>query len=157
MIFSAATYREIVAALVGISSVSIVASADVPSPVNEDAPSSWKPYDGAEIKFDVFRKGDKEFGTHTVSFEVEDDGTYTATTRVSLKAGLGPITVFRYKLQSKERWSNDMLVSLEANTVDDGDKESVVVRAGDNGLTVDGSGFTGTAPASIIPSSHWNI
>lgn len=134
-----------------------VGQTSMSTPVAAEAPTPWQPEDGAEIRFDVFRKGDTKFGSHVVRFDVQDDGSYTVTTDVDLKAGLGPITVFRYTLDSTETWRDSQLVALEGKTNDDGDKEKVSVSMNGDALAVRGSAYSGKAPAGIIPSSHWNI
>ncbi|MEH6488738.1 DUF6134 family protein [Hyphomonas oceanitis] len=116
----------------------------------------WQPQDGDRIAFDVLRKG-KPFGTHTVSFAVEPNGTLKATTDVRLKAGLGPITVFHYELDATETWKDGTLVALKGAVDDNGKDGSVsAVRAGDE-LEVNGTEYTGEAPLGILPSSHWNF
>lgn len=126
------------------------------STVSADAPDAWAPEDGDVISFKVLRKG-KDFGYHKVTFDVSADGTMTATTDVELRAGLGPITVFKYELSSTETWKDSVLVGLEGMTNDDGKKKSVSASIEQGGLFVDGSAFEGIAPKGIIPSSHWNI
>lgn len=128
-----------------------------PIPVEQDAPRPWQPEDGDKIRFDVFRQGDKKFGTHMVRFHVSDDGSYRVISDVNLKAGLGPITLFHYSLSSTETWHDDRLVALEGNTNDDGKKENVSASLSGEKLSINGSGYTGRAPLGIIPSSHWNI
>ena len=117
---------------------------------------SWQPKNGDRIAFDVLRKG-KPFGTHTVSFAVDADGTLKATTDVRLKAGLGPITVFHYELDATETWKDGTLVALKGAVDDNGKDGSVsAMRAGDE-LEVKGTEYTGEAPLGILPSSHWNF
>ncbi|WP_300378942.1 DUF6134 family protein [Henriciella sp.] len=130
---------------------------DDQGPVSTEAPQAWKPQDGDTIRFNVYRKGDTKFGSHTVNFNVESDGNFTATSEVDLKAGLGPITVFRYTLNATETWEDGKLVQLDGNTNDDGDNEQVSASLEGGALQVDGSGYTGKAPLGVIPSSHWNI
>ena len=129
---------------------------DIESPVRADAPASWQPEDGDRITFNVLRKG-KEFGTHTISFDVESEDSFTATSDVELKAGLGPITVFRYELDATETWEDGNLVGLSGRTNDDGDDEYVEANMSGDSLAIEGSAYTGDAPIGIIPSSHWNI
>lgn len=131
-------------------------SEEASSTVMANAPEAWQPSDGDQISFTVLRKG-KDFGTHVVSFDVEDDGSFTATTNVELKAGLGPITVFRYELSSTETWKDGQLVGLEGQTNDDGDDKYVSAKLEGDVLKVAGSAYEGDAPLGIIPSSHWNI
>ena len=81
----------------------------ISTPVSQEAPAAWQPEDGDQIVFNVLRKG-KEFGTHKISFDVESDDSFTARSDVELKAGLGPITVFKYELDATETWKNGKLV-----------------------------------------------
>ncbi|RIJ26145.1 hypothetical protein D1224_00565 [Henriciella barbarensis] len=126
------------------------------APVSQEAPAAWQPEDGDQIVFNVLRKG-KEFGTHKISFDVESDDTFTARSDVELKAGLGPITVFKYELDATETWENGKLVGLKGQTNDDGDDEYVEASVDGDSLVIDGSAYSGDAPIGIIPSSHWNI
>ena len=137
--------------------LSATANENAPSEtVSADAPQAWQPEDGDVISFEVLRKG-KPFGTHTVSFDVDDDGSFTATSEVELKAGFGPITLYRYELNTTETWEDGVLVGLEGQTNDDGDDEAVSASLEEGKLAVAGTGFKGAVPVGIIPSSHWNI
>jgi|TARA_B100000678_G_scaffold114329_2_gene95708 hypothetical protein len=131
-------------------------TSDIASPVSADAPAAWQPEDGDRIVFNVLRKG-KEFGTHTVTFDVESDDSFTASSTVDLRAGLGPITVFRYELEATETWRDGELIALTGRTNDDGDDEYVQASLEGDALSVNGSAYSGPAPLGIIPSSHWNI
>ncbi len=128
----------------------------ISAPVSDEAPAAWQPQDGDKIVFSVLRKGN-EFGTHTISFDVESEDSFTARSDVELKAGLGPITVFRYELDATETWKDGKLVGLEGQTNDDGDDEFVKASLDGDSLSVNGSAYSGNAPLGIIPSSHWNI
>lgn len=136
----------------------ILAAALVPTALADNAPASdsWMPSAGDQISFEVLRKG-KPFGDHILSFDESEDGALKVTSDVDLKAGLGPITVFRYSLDSTETWRDGALVSLSGETNDDGDRTRVTAESKGDTLSVDGSAYTGDAPADIIPSSHWNI
>jgi len=116
---------------------------------------AWEPYDGAKINFDVLRKG-KPFGTHSVSFEVNENG-FTAITDVDLKVKIGPFTAFQYQLDSVEEWQDGQLVSVAGKTNDDGKKSFLDAKLVENQLVVDGSAYQGLLPVGIVPSSHWNI
>jgi len=121
-----------------------------------DTGDRWRPKAGDVIRFDVLREG-KPFGSHSVAFETAPDGTLTARTRVSLKAGLGPVTLFRYSLDATETWLGDKLLGVRGAVVQDGDKRAVSARRDGDVLRVDGSDFKGLAPADIVPASHWNF
>jgi hypothetical protein len=116
----------------------------------------WTPRDGDVIRFDVLRQG-KPFGTHEVKFDVLPDGTIEAHTYVKLRAGLGPIPLYRYDLQATERWQDGRLIGLEGEVYKDGKEGSVTAQADGDGIDIDGTGYDGTASAGIVPASHWNI
>lgn len=118
-------------------------------------PAPWVATDGAVIDFTVLRKG-KPFGTHKLSFEREENGELTVTTDVDLQVKFGPITAFKYRLDSVENWIDGKLVSLSGKSNNDGRKGEVVAEVADDQLVVDGTKFDGVLPLSTIPSSHWN-
>ncbi|WP_370170788.1 MULTISPECIES: DUF6134 family protein [Hyphomonas] len=117
---------------------------------------AWTPEPGDVIEFDVLRKG-KPFGSHSVTFGEDSNGRLTARTDVLLKAGLGPITVFKYELDATEVWQDGQLVSLNGEVNDDGKEGQVTAMRAGSELDVDGTQFNGQVTASIIPSSHWNF
>jgi hypothetical protein len=116
---------------------------------------TWQPKAGDVISFNVLRDG-QAFGKHAVRFEKGADGTLIATTDVSLKAGLGPVTLFRYELDATETWLGGKLVSVNGKVNEDGKKRSVVAKRDGDALSVKGSDFNGVAPTGILPASHWN-
>lgn len=119
-----------------------------------------EPADGEVIAFDVFRDGDTRFGTHEVRFEREGEDLM-ATVTIRLRAGLGPITVFRYDHDSQELWRAGELIGLDGRTRKDGNIYTVRARSEDGMLAVDGiapdeTAFELVAPATITSSSHWH-
>ena len=118
-------------------------------------PAPWVASDGAVIDVTVLRKG-KPFGQHVLNFDRQADGALKVTTDVDLEVKIGPFTAFRYQLDSVERWIDGQLVALNGKTNNDGRKRQVEAEAKGDQLVIDGSGFNGTVPATIIPSSHWN-
>lgn len=118
-------------------------------------PTPWVASDGAVIDFTVLRKG-KPFGRHILTFEREDDGALQVTTDVDLQVKFGPITAFKYRLDSVEEWIDGQLVSLTGVSNNDGRKGKVDASAKDGSLLVDSTKYEGTLPMTIIPSSHWN-
>lgn len=118
-------------------------------------PAPWVATDGAVIDFTVLRKGEP-FGTHTLTFDRAGDGALTVTTDVDLQVKFGPITAFRYRLDSVENWIDDQLVSLTGKSNNDGRKGEVSAKVANDQLVVDGTKFDGTLPLTTIPSSHWN-
>lgn len=117
------------------------------------------PADGERIVFDVYR-GNSEFGTHELSFTRNGDGL-EVDIAIRLRAGFGPITVFRYEHDSTEVWRDGRLVSLDARTLKDGDTYEVSAGSVDGALAVDGEGpdrgsFETRYDPGILPSSHWH-
>jgi hypothetical protein len=122
-----------------------------------EAPAKlWQPKSGDVISFKVLRDGEA-FGSHAVRFSKSADGTLVATTAVSLKAGLGPVTVFRYKLDATETWINGKLVEVSGKVNDNGKKRTVAAKRDGETLKVKGTDFSGAAPAGVVPASHWNF
>lgn len=131
----------------------------------QDAPAAdpgfpnYQPRDGEVIAFDVFR-GRSDFGSHEVRFSREGEDLLTET-RIRLRAGFGPITVFRYEHDARARWNGDVLVSMTSRTLKDGDTFEIDARMRDGALVTSGVAEGGreiserfTSP--ILPSSHWH-
>lgn len=118
-------------------------------------PTPWAATDGAVIDFTVLRKG-KPFGRHVLTFERGADGALQVTTDVDLQVRFGPITAFKYRLDSVEEWVDGQLVALNGKSNNDGRKGKVLAARDDDNLIVAGSKFEGALPLGTIPSSHWN-
>ncbi len=126
-----------------------------PGPVSPAIPGGWAPKAGDAIVFNVLRKG-QPFGTHTVRFEPAPEGGLVARTIVNLKAGLGPVTLYRYDLDASEMWKAGELVGLAGKVNDDGKRGSVSAEIAGDDLTINGTAFKGKAPEGAVPASHWN-
>jgi len=118
-------------------------------------PTPWTATDGAVIDFTVLRKG-KRFGSHVLTFERDDDGGLQVTTDVDLQVKFGPITAFKYRLDSVEEWVDGQLVGLTGRSNNDGRKGTVAAEIQGDALVVDSTKFDGALPLTTIPSSHWN-
>ena len=94
-----------------------------------------------DLVFDVLRN-DKAFGTHRIDFESGADGVLEVDVDIELRAGFGPVTVFRYEHSSEERWRNGELVDISGSTLKDGDRDSFELEGSDRLL-------------DLAPSSHW--
>ncbi len=93
-----------------------------------------------DIVFDVYRNG-SPFGEHVVRFQELGDGRLEVDVDVELRAGLGPITLFRYRHDSREVWENGELVRLATETFNDGQEMDVSLE--------------GDAIPPLVLSSHW--
>ncbi len=140
---------RIAAVLIAAFSTSAAAFADT-TPV---------PRDGERIAFDVFRQGDTRFGVHEVEFS-RDGGDLIAEVSIRLRAGLGPVTVFRYEHDSTERWRDGALMGLSGRTLKDGEVFEVQARFDGAAIDVDGKDpelnpVELALDPTILTSSHW--
>lgn len=107
------------------------------------------------LSFNIIRKGDK-IGEHLLSFNRSTDGLKVAVA-VDIVVGLGPIAFFRYKHRAAVQWHGAQVVSVDAETNDDGTPRQMTARREDVGLVVQGSKAQRyVAPAKSLPGTHWN-
>lgn len=118
-------------------------------------PTPWVAANGDVIDFTVLRKG-KPFGRHVLTFERDAEGALTVTTDVDLQVKFGPITAFKYRLDSVEQWIDGQLSALNGTSNNDGRKGEVRAQIVEDQLVVDSTAFDGPLPVGTIPSSHWN-
>jgi hypothetical protein len=108
------------------------------------------------LSFSVLRKG-SAIGTHAITFK-RAGNVLEAHIDVSMSVGIGPITLFRYRMTGVETWREDRLAEIETTTDNDGEKLRVVARRGAAGVVVDSATLgRATLPAEALPLTHWNI
>jgi hypothetical protein len=117
-------------------------------------PGQWQPRDGQQLYFDVTRNGER-FGWHVVNFHRNGD-RLEVKTDVSLTAGLGPLTVFEYKLSVTETYVGAGLQSIVARTKNKGRWRDLRATRETGGLRVAAWKFNGLLTSPVIPSTHWN-
>ena len=143
-------------AIAGILGAFIAFSAHADETADQvSMPTPWVATDGAVIDFTVLRKG-KPFGRHMLTFDRDESGELTVTTDVDLRVKIGPITAFRYRLDSVENWVNGQLIGLNGTSNSDGRKGRVSAVQENGELAVESTKFDGVLPLTTIPSSHWN-
>lgn len=111
------------------------------------------PQDGL-ITFQILRNGDP-FGMHTLNFSKDGKNT-VVDIDIAMKAGVGPITLFRYEHTNREVWHGDNPVSLASTTHDDGDDYIVKAEWTPLTMTVTVNNKPFEAPAPLLPTSYWN-
>ena len=110
---------------------------------------------GDMLAFHILRKG-KTIGEHTVGFSRTAD-TLTVSVGADIVVYLGPIAVFRYKHRATEVWQAGQVVSVDAETNDDGTLKRMTARRDTTGLSVEGTTVQRyIAPARSLPGTHWN-
>ncbi|MEO1251954.1 MAG: DUF6134 family protein [Pseudomonadota bacterium] len=107
-----------------------------------------------DAKFLIERKG-KVIGYHMVDVEETDFGT-RVDTRIEMKVGLGPVTLFRYDHEATEIWRGDDVISIVSKTDNNGKKSFVDAKRYQNALMIEGAEYKGAAPEGAVPSSYWN-
>ena len=107
------------------------------------------------IHFDVYRNGN-DFGEHVLRFDREGE-ELRVEVDIDFRAGLGPITLFRYSHDATEIWRQGELVRLEAETLDDGERLRIEAERNGDAYLVNRSDLDNAVrlPASLPPSSHW--
>ena len=107
------------------------------------------------LAFHIIRKG-STIGEHSVTFETAGDAL-TVSVAADIVVGIGPIAFFRYKHRAIVRWQNEQVVSIDAETNDDGTADHMTARREESGLVVEGSKAPRyTAPPRSLPGTHWD-
>lgn len=114
-------------------------------------PASARDHDA---QFLIKRSG-KVIGFHNVDVTQTETGAIAETT-IRMRVKFGPIRLFRFDHKAVEEWRDGVLYSLSSETNNNGDDDYVRLTRSENGFEIEGSGFSGTAPASAMPSSYWN-
>ena len=107
-----------------------------------------------DAKFLIERKG-KVIGYHAVDVTPTEAGARVET-RIEMRVGLGPITLFRYDHRATEIWRDQDLISLVSETDNNGDRSYVDAKRYGEELIINGSGYEGPAPEGAMPSSYWD-
>ncbi len=107
------------------------------------------------LEFRILRKGSL-IGTHALRFTgAGRDLTVEVTADIAI--GLGPIAFFRYRHRATERWQDGRVVSVDAETNDNGTIERMTARRDGASLVAEGSKAPRyTAPPNASPATHWN-
>ncbi len=116
-------------------------------------PAAAAPSDAGRLVFEVTRNGEP-FGQHVVTVTGADDAL-RAQSRVTLRAGIGPLTVFRLEQTCSETWSEGVLRSLTCSTLKDGRRTQVHAVSQDGRLRVSGADGETDFPLGVFPTSWW--
>ncbi len=115
--------------------------------------SAAVPEDG-KIKFDVYRKGDR-IGTHKLTFTEYGDNLQVDV-EVKFKVKFLFVTVYRYKHQATEVWSDGRLVSLASETIQNGKEWSLQAVCNESETVVEVNSEQKVFEGSFLPTSYWN-
>ena len=103
----------------------------------------------------LIKRAGKVIGFHHVDISNTADGMVVETT-IRMRVKFGPIPLFRFDHKAVEKWRDGRLYSLSSETNNNGDDDYVRLTRIADGYEIVGSGFSGVAPASAMPSSYWN-
>ena len=110
---------------------------------------------GNRLAFSIVRKG-SAIGTHVLTFEPSGD-RLTVRVAADIAVSLGPIVLFRYRHRATERWEAGQVVSVDAETNDDGTAVKTRMWREGGMLMVEGTEKPRyAAPPNASPATHWN-
>lgn len=107
------------------------------------------------LAFRVLRRG-SEIGTHALTFSQQGD-RLTVRIAVDMAVGIGPLTLYRYRLRVTEIWEGDRFASMESEANDDGTAQRVTARREGVGVHVASIQGEIPMPAEALPLTHWNM
>ena len=137
--------------LTGLGCVALAGPADAvvrpgaPLPVPSDR----------RLAFRIVRN-DSAIGSHVLTFSPMGNALVVRVV-VDIAVKFGPIALYRYSHRAEERWDDGAVVSLDAETNDDGTVSRTAVRRVADGYSVEGRGVARyVAPPHSLPATHWN-
>lgn len=127
------------------------AAAEVPSTAIAQDPIRFY---GERVEYRITRNG-KSVGSHEVVFQQQADALQVEV-ESNIRITVLKVPVFRFRYRATEQWQSAKLVSIDAETVENGERTVVGLqnRSGQAELTLNGS--VETAAALRVGSNHWN-
>lgn len=112
------------------------------------------PAGAAEVVRHVVLRDGQPVGNALLRFERDGD-RLVVTSDVTVRVGMGFLTLYEYRHVGREVWQGDRLIALDTETDDNGRHLAVSGRSVGNGFRVEGSDGVLMAPADIRPTSFW--
>lgn len=116
-------------------------------------PATAAPSAAGRTEFEVLRNG-QPFGRHVITVSGAGD-SLTAQSLLTMSAGVGPLTVFRYEQSCTETWTAGALAGLRCSTLKDGRRLRVSAEREQDVLHVSGARGQTTFPLGTFPTSWW--
>lgn len=107
----------------------------------------------ASRTFRILRDGD-DIGTHTLD-AVSGPNGFEIDIRIRIAVKVLGITAYRYELDNREVWKDGRIVSVDSTVNDDGTSDRSNIKRKGDGLVVDGSRYSGPAPADAVTTSYY--
>ncbi len=128
------------------SAIALVGTVLVSSPASATTPG--------RTEFEILMNG-KPVGRHSVTVFKSADVT-NVRIAIDMSGKIGPIG-FTYRHRCEESWRGTQLTSLNCTDKENRSNKSVAANLRGPDLVVDGTGYKGSAPASLLPSSWWRF
>ncbi len=128
------------------SAIALVGTVLVSSPASATTPG--------RTEFEILMNG-KPVGRHSVTVFKSADVT-NVRIAIDMAGKIGPIG-FTYRHRCEESWRGTQLTSLNCTDKENRSNKSVAANLRGPDLVVDGTGYKGSAPASLLPSSWWRF
>jgi hypothetical protein len=109
---------------------------------------------GRRLAFEAWRGG-KRIGRHTLDFD-GDDKNFAVRIEADFAVSLGPISLFRYRMQAVETWRGGRFAELTSRTVANGRQEQATAIRGPDGVLVRSGRGAHKLPPDALPLTHWN-
>jgi hypothetical protein len=108
----------------------------------------------ARRTFSVVWKGDP-IGTQSLSV-TRSGSALDVAVDIDIAVKVLGVTAYSYKMQNRERWEGDTLISMSASTRDGGKKSFAKANRKSGKLMVNGSGFSGEVPGDAVTTTYWS-
>jgi hypothetical protein len=112
------------------------------------------PY-GPNQSFAVYRNGEL-IGRHNLAFQ-HNGRELTVSASVDFLVKMLGFTAYRYRHRAHEVWSGDAFQSIATQTDDNGTRYVVRAQRTADGIEVQHNSGREIMPASLLPTSHWNV
>ena len=103
-------------------------------------------------EFEILMNG-RPVGRHSVTV-TDAGGITTARIAINMAGRVGPIG-FSYNHRCEEKWRGNQLTAINCTDTENRNTKTVSGALNGANFVVDGTGFKGNAPATILPTSWW--
>jgi hypothetical protein len=108
----------------------------------------------ARRDFRILRDGD-DIGSHVLTARREG-ARLTVEIDIAIAVQFLGITAYRYELRNREVWEDGRILTIDSTVNDDGEPGFCNVRREGDALRIEGSGYSGPAPADAATTSYWS-
>lgn len=107
------------------------------------------------LDFEVLREG-SPIGHHHLRLRDGSDGTIGVEIDIDLAVKFGFLTLYRYTHRNRELWDGQLLLALDSETDDNGERHKVTVRREGPTLWLDAGRGREAIPSGTQTTSYWD-